>query len=84
VRAVVWDPSGRIDVASEAITIDAMADLDGLPVAWQRMANVWTGRIGPRRDTGKPSVVRVVVRDGLREEIGRGFVEIGAPSAGNK
>jgi hypothetical protein len=80
VRAVVWDPSGRIDVSTEAVSIEAMADLDALPVAWQRTANVWTGRIGPRRDTGRPSVVRVVVRDGLREEIGRGFVEIGGAS----
>jgi hypothetical protein len=77
VRAVVWDPSGRVDVANEAVTLQAMVDLDPVAVAWQRTANVWTGRIGPRRNTGRPSIVRVVVRDGLAQEIGRGFVEVG-------
>jgi hypothetical protein len=77
VRAVVWDPSGRLDVSSEPITLEAMVDLDVVPVVWQRGGNVWTGRIPPRRDMGRPSVVRVVVRDGLAEEIGRGFVETG-------
>ena len=80
----MWDPSNRIDVASEAVTLEAMADLDPVPVAWQRMGNVWTGRIGPRRDTGRPSVVRVVVKDGLANEIGRGFVEIGGVNAGTR
>jgi hypothetical protein len=84
VRAVVWDPSGRIDVAAEPVTLEAMADLDPVAVAWQRSGNVWTGRIGPRRDTGRPSVVRVVVKDGLFQEIGRGFVEIGAVTASTR
>ncbi|HEY1692361.1 MAG TPA: hypothetical protein VGG39_09370 [Polyangiaceae bacterium] len=77
VRVVASDPSGRIDVGSENITVQAMKDLDAVPVAWQRNGNVWTGRIGPRSGT-IASVVRVVVRDGLGEEIGRGFVEIPA------
>jgi hypothetical protein len=84
VRAVVYDPSGRVDVTSEAVTLEAMADLEPVPVAWQRVANVWTGRIGPRRDTARPSVIRVVVKDGLAQEIGRGFVEIGGPSASSR
>jgi hypothetical protein len=79
-RIVVWDPTGRVDVASENVAIQALADLDPVAVGWQRTGNVWTGRIGPRRDTG-PSVVRVVVNDGLGREIGRGFVEIGSTSA---
>ena len=80
VRVVVSDPSGRIDVASETITLEAMKDLDRVPVAWQRTGNVWTGRIGPRSGTFA-SVVRVVVKDGLAQEIGRGFVEIPSSNA---
>jgi len=79
VRAVVFDPTGRVDLASESITLEAMVDLDPVAVAWQHAneatRSVWTGRIGPRRFHG-PSVVRVVVKDGLGQEIGRGFVEI--------
>ncbi|HEY8042098.1 MAG TPA: hypothetical protein VIF15_19980 [Polyangiaceae bacterium] len=80
VRASAWDPSGRIDVASEKITVAAMADIDPIAVPWQRNGNVWTGRIGPRREAG-PTVVRVIVSDSLGEEIGRGFVEIDAATA---
>ncbi|MGH7296298.1 MAG: hypothetical protein ACRELB_15265, partial [Polyangiaceae bacterium] len=80
VRVTVWDPSGRIDVASERITLQATKDLDPVPVAWQRMGNVWTGRIGPRSATFA-SVVRVVVKDGLDEEIGRGFLEFQGATA---
>jgi hypothetical protein len=78
VRAVVSDPSGRIDTSSEPVTLEAMVDLDVVPIQWQRSSNVWTGRIPPRRDLGRPSVVRVVVKDGLAQEIGRGFVETGS------
>jgi hypothetical protein len=88
VRAVVADPSGRVDLSSETISLEAMADLDLVPVAWQHTTadgrSVWTGRIGPRRDTGRPSVVRVVVKDGLGQEIGRGFVEMGGASASSR
>jgi hypothetical protein len=83
VRVVVSDPSGRIDVGTESITVQAMKDLDPVPVAWQRNGNVWTGRIGPRSGT-IASVVRVVVRDGLGEEIGRGFVEIPGPNGSSR
>ena len=87
VRAVVWDPSGRVDISSENVTLEAMADLDPLPVAWQHTTadarSVWTGRIGPRRDKG-PSVVRVVVKDSIGQEIGRGFVEIGVATASTR
>jgi hypothetical protein len=56
-------------------------------VAWQHTMvdgrSVWTGRIAPRRDKG-PSVVRVVVKDGLGQEIGRSFIEIGNASAAGR
>lgn len=80
VRVVVWDPTGRVDGSSEAVSIQALADLDPIQIPWQHTGNVWTGRIGPRREKG-PSVVRVVVTDSLGREIGRGFVEITAASA---
>jgi hypothetical protein len=79
VRAVVWDPSGRVDVPSESVTLEAMLDLDPLAVSWQHVSDgtrtVFTARIPPRHDRG-PAVVRVVVKDSLGQEIGRGFVEI--------
>jgi len=87
VRAVVWDPSGRVDVSNENVTLEAMADLDAVAVAWQHTMvdarSVWTGRIAPRRDKG-PSVVRVVVKDSLGQEIGRAFIEMGTASASKK
>ncbi len=84
VRAVVWDPSGRVDLASENVGLHAMADLEPVAVAWQHTTvdgrGIWTGRIAPRPDKG-PAVVRVVVKDGLGQEIGRGFIEMGAGNA---
>ena len=74
-RVAVWDPSGRIDPAVENITVEALFDLDPVAVPWQRSGNVWTARFGTRR-SDVPSVVRVVVRDGLGIEIGRGFLEL--------
>jgi hypothetical protein len=75
VRATVWDPSGRIDPAAEPVTLQALHDIDPIPVAWQRTGNTWTARIGVSR-TLAPSVVRVVVKDARGTEIGRGFLEI--------
>jgi hypothetical protein len=75
VRATVWDPSGRIDPASESVTLQALHDIDPIPVAWQRTGSTWTARIGVSR-TVAPSVVRVVVKDARGIEIGRGFLEI--------
>jgi hypothetical protein len=33
VRALVWDPSGRVDGANEKVTVQAMLDLDPIGVA---------------------------------------------------
>jgi hypothetical protein len=79
-RVVVWDPSGRIDPAVENLTVEALFDLDPLAVNWQRSGNLWTARFGTRR-TDVPSVVRVVVRDSLGIEIGRGFLELAGAGA---
>jgi hypothetical protein len=79
-RVFVWDPSGRIDPAVENLTVEALFDLDRVAVPWQRSGNVWTARFGTRH-TDAPSVVRVVVRDGLGIEIGRGFLELAGAMA---
>lgn len=74
-RVEVRDPSGRIDVSNESVTLETLLDLTPLSVAWERNGNTWRGRIAPRL-IGDPSVVRVVVKDGHGSEIGRGFVEL--------
>jgi len=79
-RIVVQDPSGRIDGAAERITVDTLLDLAPIPVAWQPRGNTWIGRIDPQPISG-PSVVRVVVKDARGSEIGRGFIEIDAPTS---
>jgi hypothetical protein len=79
-RVLVWDPSGRIDPMGEPVALEAMLDLDPLPVAWQRTGNIWMAHLRAKR-TAYPSVIRVVVKDGLGTEIGRGFVEVAGPTA---
>ena len=74
-RVLVWDPTGRIDPAVENLTVEALFDLDRVAVPWQRSGNVWTARFGTRH-TAVPTVVRVVVRDSLGIEIGRGVLEL--------
>lgn len=74
-RVEVRDPSGRIDVSNETVTLETLLDLTPLSVDWQRSGNTWRGRIAPRL-IGDPSIVRVVVKDGRGSEIGRGFVEL--------
>jgi hypothetical protein len=71
----IKDPSGRIDVTTEAVDVETTLDLTPLSVAWERRGATWAGRIAPRR-IADPSVVRVVVRDALGSEIGRGFLEL--------
>jgi hypothetical protein len=75
VRAVAWDPTGRLDPLHERVTLDAMLDLDPLPVAWRQAGSIWTARLQAPR-TFKPTVIRVVARDVFGTEIGRGFVEL--------
>ena len=79
-RVIVFDPSGRIDGASEPVTVEAMVGLTPIRVGWEHMGGTWTARIPPQPTYG-PSVLRVVVRDGHGSEIGRGFVEIDAEGA---
>jgi hypothetical protein len=74
-RIRVYDPSGRMDVSSEPISVEAALDLTPLGVSWHHEGNTWTGRIAPKA-IGAPSIVRVVVKDSHSGEIGRGFVEL--------
>jgi hypothetical protein len=75
VRVRVSDPSGRVDAATEPVSVEATLGLDPLVVSWVHQGAVWTGLIAPRA-IPTPSVVRVVVKDSRSEEIGRGFVEL--------
>jgi hypothetical protein len=74
-RVEVRDPSGRIDVAREPVTVEAMLNLTPLPVSWTHDGASWRGHIPPRM-IGDSSVVRVVVKDAQGAEIGRGFLEL--------
>ncbi len=79
VRVRVYDPSGRIDAATEPVSVEATLDLNPLTVPWAHQGAIWAGRVAPRM-IPTPSIVRVVVKDSRSEEIGRGFVEL-APEA---
>jgi hypothetical protein len=75
VRAVVWDPTRRLDPNQETITLETTLDLNPLPVPWIQQGAIWTARLTPP-PTFRPSVVRIVAHDAFGSEIGRGFVEI--------
>jgi hypothetical protein len=79
-RVEVRDPSGRIDVAREPVTVEAMLNLTPLPVSWTHDGASWRGHIAPRL-IGDSSVVRVVVKDAQGAEIGRGFLELAGSDA---
>jgi hypothetical protein len=83
VRAVVWDPSGRIDGENEGVSLKTTLDIDPLVVAWQRAGNVWTAHI-PRRALTGPTVIRVVATDDRGTEIGRGFLELEGATASRR
>jgi hypothetical protein len=80
VRAVAWDPTGRLDPTREQVALEAKLDLDPLPVAWRQAGSTWTARLQSPR-TYRPTVIRVVARDAFGDEIGRGFVEIAPASS---
>jgi hypothetical protein len=82
VRALVWDPSGRIDGATADVSLKVMQEIDPVAVAWQRTGNVWMTHL-PQRARSGPTVVRVVATDDRGIEIGRGFLELeGTPMSG--
>jgi hypothetical protein len=74
-RIDVVDPSGHVDVDRAGVVIEAMLDLTPLPVRWDHTKGHWTAHINPRL-IADPSVLRVIVKDGLGTEIGRGFLEL--------
>lgn len=83
VRAVAWDPTGRLDPAREQVTLEAKLDLDPLPVTWRQTGSSWTARLQTPR-TFRPTVIRIVARDAFGAEIGRGFVEIASASSSSR
>jgi hypothetical protein len=74
-RIEVRDPSGRINAATEPVTVEAKLDLTPLPIAWEHEGARWHARIAPRL-IASSSVVRVVVKDARGGEIGSGFLEL--------
>jgi hypothetical protein len=75
IRAVAWDPTKRLDPASEKVTMEATLDLRPINVPWTQQGAVWSAHLTPP-PVIKPSVIRIVARDVYGTEIGRGFVEI--------
>jgi hypothetical protein len=75
-QVTVYDPSGRIDVTREAVSLETTMGIVPMRVFWQRTGNTWSARIPPRW-SGAPSVIRVAVKDARGSEIGRGFLELG-------
>lgn len=75
-RVIVYDPSGRIDPASETVSIQAQRNADPLQVEWKQMGSTWTGRV-PVGPAGV-AVLRIVAKDGHGVELGSGFLELGA------
>jgi hypothetical protein len=75
-RIVVFDPSGRIDPASETVTIQASRNTDTVAVDWKQTGSTWTGRV-PVGGAGS-AVLRVVAKDAHGAELGNGFLELGS------
>jgi hypothetical protein len=75
VTVEIHDPSGRIDPASEPVTVGTLLDLTPLSVAWEHHGTTWHARITPRLIGGN-SVVRIIVKDASGDEIGSGFLEL--------
>lgn len=77
VRAVVWDPSGRVDPSGVPVRLVATLGLEPVPANWKRSGTTFTSRIFSV-SSNEPSVVRVVATDSQGTEIGRGMLELAA------
>jgi hypothetical protein len=72
---VLVDPSKRIDVASEQITLEVAVDSRPVPATWTRTADTFRARIAPVDGPG-PFFVRVVAKDRSGTEIGSDVLDI--------
>jgi hypothetical protein len=77
VRAVVWDPSGRVDPSGMPVRLVATLGLEPIPANWKRSGTTFTSRIFSV-SSNEPSVVRIVATDSQGTEIGRGMLELAA------
>lgn len=77
IRAIVSDPSGRIDTSGVAVHLVTMLGIDPIPATWERSGTTFTSRIFSV-SSDEPSVVRVVATDSQGTEIGRGVLELAA------
>jgi hypothetical protein len=69
------DPSKRIDVALEPVTIEVAVDSRPVPATWKRSGDTFRARIAPVDGPG-PFFVRVVVQDRAGTEVGRYVLDI--------
>jgi len=77
----VEDPSGYIDAAREAITVDARLDIDPMNLQWQHNGDTWTARVPPQTSGGGPWVIRVDVKDSAGVSIGASLCDIDGPAS---
>jgi hypothetical protein len=75
-RVRVQDPSGRLDVSSEALRIETTVNLEPVALEWRQGAAAWYARLAPQMDTPGPWLVHVSVKDATGAEIGRGFLGV--------
>jgi hypothetical protein len=77
IRAVLWDPSGRVDPNGVPVRLVATLGLEPIRANWKRSGTTFTSRIFSV-SSNEPSVVRVVATDSRGTEIGRGMLELAA------
>jgi hypothetical protein len=80
IRVLLQDPSGRIDVSCEPLTFETTVNLEPVSVEWHQTGNWWWAVVPPQAPPG-PWAVRIVVKDKLGTEIGRGHLEVDGPQA---
>ncbi len=80
VTVKVEDPSGYLDPAREAVSIDVLVDLDKPQLTWTHRGDTWTARVPPRSPPG-PWVVRVNVQDRAGIPIGASLLDVDGPAS---
>jgi hypothetical protein len=71
----IVDPSGRFDPASVQPKVEVLLGIEPVDVDWSRDGTRLTARFAPRNST-RPEVLRVIVRDQSGVQLGRNFLEI--------
>jgi hypothetical protein len=69
------DPSGQVDPSKIDAQLKVLIGLNEVPVKWTHQGAMYTAHLDPRQ-TGGPTVVRVIASDEHGTQIGRGFLEV--------